>query len=541
MKLPKWLRGYNLQKEITDLEQNMKIEESNKQFVTAAAATLNMARDVSAGLKDKINDFSKEIEATSAIISDSLFLLDNRGRIVTMNSAASDTFEYDIDELRHKPIDTLFQNNKGLNLSFTDLQEYSNKTYDIKSNVENKCYGVDKNQTRFCVEIKIKTFKTSASNQNRYVLLVKDITDRINAEELLLNLVNRQRATISALPDNLIIVDEHLNIHFIVDSCTNAIISKSDTGKNLNNLIPLDALGQIYKTVVSVKQSNHVQSCHIEINRGTERKYFEARISNCGNNFLILLRDETEKTIAQLNLKQSEEHFRLFGEASSEAMIIHSEHQILDWNKRLETMTGLNPVEIKLMNALDIFHPYEREKISCELTDSPRSFMSLLLTRDDGFLDIAVNDQPILWRGELARIKIIRDLTNIKDIDNILQLSRQRYQSLTESTFDIVVSYDPNYRITFQNSTFESYFGHTTNVSMRDIIDTRDHQRMDDHISKLSSNNQIGRILYRVKFNNETRWLDWIDRAIFDSENKIIEYNGVGRDVTDYIRRIKDI
>lgn len=404
-----------------DKEQDLKIEESSRLFLEAASSTLNLAKDVSSGLRDKINDYSREIEATSNLIPDALIVTDNKGNIQTINQATIDMFEITLEEAKTSNINMLFKDKNNIAIGIDVLKQVV-VTTDIKQSCINKYFGIPKHKEPFCVEIRVNHF--NATDSDRYIVLVTDITERIHAQELLL---------------------------------------------------------------------------------------------------------------------QSEEHFRLFGEASCEVMIIHNDDKILDWNNRLTTLTGFSDADLNTMKMLNLFHPYEREKYFIDIQSPNRSFMSLMITKDNQTFDVIVNDNAIVWHGIPARIKIIRDVSNIVDADSLLKLSKERYTFLTESTFDIVVSYDTNYDLTFTNQTFDSYVGSEPRTTMLEFVDQRDHIRMADHIQKLTFDNPVSRILYRVKYHGQTRWLDWIDSVIFSSEGEIIEYTGVGRDVTDYIRRIKDI
>ncbi len=55
-------------------------------------------------------------------------------------------------------------------------------------------------------------------------------------------------------------------------------------------------------------------------------------------------------------------------------------------------------------------------------------------------------------------------------------------------------------------------------------------------LASLTPEKPVGTIEQRVIFpDGSVRWQRWVDRAIYDDAGKLIEYQSVGRDVTDVI------
>jgi PAS domain S-box-containing protein len=255
--------------------------------------------------------------------------------------------------------------------------------------------------------------------------------------------------------------------------------------------------------------------------------------------YVVLIRDITDMREAQLKLQESEEHFRAFGQASSEAMLIHNTKGILSWNPRLSEMTGYSAREIARMDPLDFVHPMERDKVweMHKDYDLARSYETLFTTKDGLELEVAVTGKPVEWKNEKARIKVIRDVTHLKDFEQILNISRERYRTLTDNTIDLVCSFNEHAEIKIANHTFWEYFGvpQGTQCHLIDFMPEEDRERVLAHVAQVSPDNPVSRTLHRVIRNGEIRWLDCIDRAVFNADGGLLEIQSVGRDVTDYI------
>lgn len=263
--------------------------------------------------------------------------------------------------------------------------------------------------------------------------------------------------------------------------------------------------------------------------------------SDDSQHYLVLIRDITDIKQAQDKLQESEEHFRAFGQASSEAMMIHNSNGILSWNPRLSEMTGYSAREIARMDPLDFVHPMERDKVwdMHKDYDLARSYETLFLSKDGLQLEVAITGKPVEWKNEKARIKVIRDVTHLKDFEQILNISRERFRTLTDNTIDLVCSFNAQADIKIANHTFWEYFGIPmgTQCRLTDFVPEEDRDRVLAHVSKISADNPVARTLHRVVRGDEIRWLDCIDRAVFNADGELLEIQSVGRDVTDYIER----
>jgi PAS domain S-box-containing protein len=523
-----------------------KVSESHRLFIEAATGTMSLAGDVTSSLRDRIDDYTNQIEATSQVIPDALILVGADGKIENVNNVAETIFGIQKTELVGRNITDIFRSTDQGEVSiakFKKLFATVSNSFELvrRGNLEIK--GIKWDGSEFDPNIKVSEF-TRADGTIKHMLLVQDITDAIEAEKRFMAVFDQQAATLKALPDILIIVDFSYNIVRVTNSSVyDTFLVETDMGKSLKDLLSENNFRLFAEHMLNISIHNSLESWtfHVEHDNGTTT-YYEARASQCGNNVLIIMRDETDVVITREELLESEEHFRMFGQASSEAMMLHNTKKVLDWNPRLGEMTGYSSNEISQMNPIDFFHPMERSRIKSE-NNCNKAYTSLFTTKMGNSIEVAINERLVDWKGEEARIAVIRDITHLKNVEHILHLSRERYKSITENTFDVVCCYGSDLKLTFNNQTFADYFHKPVepDTSLLEAIDPRDHHRVRNHLAAIDIYQPVKRTVHRVSYNGETRWLDWIDRAVYDTDGNFLEFHGVGRDVTDYIKRSKEL
>jgi PAS domain S-box-containing protein len=522
--------------------QNQKIANSYKALISAADDTLLLAQDVTIGLRNKIDDISKQIDATSLVIEDALLVVSDDGTVENANSAALKIFGYTKEEMTGKTIASLFSNMGHGGISISRFK----KTFKTDVNIFERIrkgkfdiFGITKNGSTFYPNIRISTFDSS-DGKTRFMLLVQDITDVIVSERRISEMHKQQEATLKAMPDILCVISKDYKLIQLYNNGTitnydpNKVVGKhiaeflSNTNyelfvKNISNIIP-----------------NTVNTWNYEIEHPTVGvRYREARATNCGDNILVIVRDITDNILTKEELAETEEHFNMFGEASSEAMVIHNDTEILKWNDKLVEMTGFNEDEIKSKAILDFIKPIG--KVS-EILNNEQTYTTLIQNKNGTIIKIAVTEREVEWDNTPAKIKVIRDISNLIDHTNLLELPRDLPTPAIDNSYDVVVCYDKTLAIMYVNQTFMDYFGdeYKPGMNLDNFIDARDHKSLEQHLSQINIHEPVKRTLHRVKFNGSTRWLDWIDRAIFDKQGNITEYQGVGRDVTDYIKKLKE-
>jgi PAS domain S-box-containing protein len=118
-----------------------------------------------------------------------------------------------------------------------------------------------------------------------------------------------------------------------------------------------------------------------------------------------------------------------------------------------------------------------------------------------------------------------------------LRTSEERYRAVVEDQNELVVRFLPDGTITFVNEAYTRFFGLPPKAlvgqTFLPLIFPEDRQRVIDYLERQRLKPIFDPIEHRViAAAGEIRWVQWSNRSIRDDQGQIIEYQGVGRDVT---------
>ena len=124
--------------------------------------------------------------------------------------------------------------------------------------------------------------------------------------------------------------------------------------------------------------------------------------------------------------------------------------------------------------------------------------------------------------------------------EELIRQSEERYRNVVEDQTEFVCRFTPDGKLTFVNEAYCRYFGldRTTCIGKPHtvVIPPADLSRMQEQLSQITPENPIAIIEHQILMpSREIRWQRWSDRAIFDKDGHIIEYQSVGRDTTDRV------
>lgn len=125
-----------------------------------------------------------------------------------------------------------------------------------------------------------------------------------------------------------------------------------------------------------------------------------------------------------------------------------------------------------------------------------------------------------------------------KNAEKSLRESEERYRAVVESQTELICRFLPDSTIIFANDAFYRYYdlenGAVGKIKFKSHVPKHEAERIKTHLNSLSPEKPYGDIEHIVIMpDGKERWQHWIDRAFFDDKGNIIEYQSVGRDVTD--------
>ena len=125
-----------------------------------------------------------------------------------------------------------------------------------------------------------------------------------------------------------------------------------------------------------------------------------------------------------------------------------------------------------------------------------------------------------------------------KRVAQAVRESKRRYRAIVEDQTELICRWLPGGVHTFVNEAYCRCFGREHHEligqSLMTLIPEEDHPRVLKHFASLSLEQPVATHEHRVLVpSGEVRWHQWTDRAIFGTEGKIVEYQSVGRDITE--------
>ncbi len=131
-----------------------------------------------------------------------------------------------------------------------------------------------------------------------------------------------------------------------------------------------------------------------------------------------------------------------------------------------------------------------------------------------------------------------RDVTEAKKIEKALQETKDRYLHIVEDSTEMIARGGIEGILTFVNDAWlrnlggdkSAYIGH----NIREFIPPEDQEKIGPLVSQFNP----GKISREIESqmilpSGESRWYLWSIQAIYDRKGRFIEFQGVGRDITD--------
>ena len=153
-------------------------------------------------------------------------------------------------------------------------------------------------------------------------------------------------------------------------------------------------------------------------------------------------------------------------------------------------------------------------------------------------VEICANYSP-LHRGSL--FSFIRDVSEKKRVEKALRKSEERYRSIVESQTDFVDRYLPGGILTYVNQALIRFAGlkaeELLGKSFYPFIHENDRAEAVRQIESISRDNPVVETESRIVLpDGRERWNRWTHTGFFDDKGTLVEYQSVGKDITEQKR-----
>jgi PAS domain S-box-containing protein len=140
--------------------------------------------------------------------------------------------------------------------------------------------------------------------------------------------------------------------------------------------------------------------------------------------------------------------------------------------------------------------------------------------------------------GAVGLTLIIEDITEQRRYQENLRLSEARYRGIVQDQTEFITRYLPDTTLTFVNQALCQYL----NCRAEDLVGKRfiemlpedERQGVLKSLGSLSAQSPTAALEHRMSDGRgQMRWQHWTNRAIFDENGTLREFQGMGRDITE--------
>ena len=260
---------------------------------------------------------------------------------------------------------------------------------------------------------------------------------------------------------------------------------------------------------------------------------------------MAVVRDITDRKLAEDALQESEERYRILVETMNDGVCIIDANGLITYiNDKFSSQFGYPYEEIFGRQMLEFFNEKNRRILMEQFDRRQRGedvpYELEWNLKDGGTLYSIVSprgvfDEDGVFQGSLV---VITDITDRKRAEEKLRESEERYRLIVENMPVLICRFLPeNGIITFVNDEYCKYFkksyGELVGHSFLELIPESGHQEVRDHFESLNKDNRVITYEYQVNTPDGVRWQRWIDQALFDEYDNVIEYQSIGMDITD--------
>jgi len=503
---------------------------------------------------------SREIEARGMMLHqlfeaapDGLIMLNQQGKILRVNQKAEEMFGYPHDDVLGMLIESLFPG------ALRDLHRTSREHLYAAPSTRPRAQARElracrKDGSEFPVEISLTPVQ-SAQNEPVVVAVVRDMSERKQAEEALLQSEERFRSVFEQGPTGIALIGgDHRMVK--VNSAFCEMLGYTE--EELTRMTPLE-ITHPEDRPETLELIEHLLRSDFPVAR-TEKRYLkkngEVLWASLSSSVIRdrageplygvgMIQDITERKRADAALQLGNAIFAHMEEAV--CLVRVEDRVIVHANPKFEKMFGYGPGELagKQVEVINADHHRRPEEVSGEITEEIRRSGvwrgEILHRRKDGTpfwcaVMVSVFHHPEY--GEVG-VSIHQDITNLKRAREALEESEERFRGVFEQGPIGVALLDADHRMTKTNPAFCRMLGYSeaelAKMTPLDMIHPDDRESCAKLLGQLDTGEiPVCRMEQRyIKKNGEIMWAGLTASVVRDRQGRPVYGLGMVEDITE--------
>jgi PAS domain S-box-containing protein len=238
-------------------------------------------------------------------------------------------------------------------------------------------------------------------------------------------------------------------------------LSREDTiGRNIAFISPreVDAHELLDNLSGAYEQKEYSVTFHLKGGgvRIFQKKCVPTVFEDGGAGLTIILEDITDHVLAEQEIRESEERFRMMAENIRDGLIILENGTFIFGNRRVAEISGYSFDELKLMSPLDLIAEECREELEGKMRFSGAHMkgaedLLVWIIRKDGKRRYIYNRISFVQHQEkVLTFIILTDITDLKIKEDALLESEQRFRMMADNIHDGLIILEDN-KIVYTN------------------------------------------------------------------------------------------
>jgi len=392
------------------------------------------------------------------------------------------------------------------------------------------------------------------------LVMVRDISKRRQAElaqhqaeAALRESEAQQRAILEAFPDTLswVRADGTMIKRIRTNEAFTLIPSHIQLeGKHLSELLPPDVAQAQLAALQRALAKGSLEIFEDTILRSDRTHYREIRIVPTHDDAaLVVVRDVSDRKRAEIQLQEMKERYELavngIGEVIWDWDIVQDRTYVSPQHWAITGYAPKSPDVYTYQDYVDLVHPEDWERVEQAIHQhfqQKEPFNVEYRIRHQSGQYIWIRDRAqAIWDSDDRPIRMTgtwADITEFKRLGEALRQSEASYRAIVELQAELVCRFRPDGSLTFANEAYCQYFqipmDQLNQINWLSFIPEEQRRPIQEYLTTLDMDNPVGGYEHMVITpSGETRWHQWSDRALFDERGQVIEYQSVGRDITE--------